>query len=336
MTVVQIVGPTDQWVLHALARTLASKLPYATFAPWRPHPAPTDLVYYVNYAMYEHPSDGVDVGFFTHPDEGHRFLERARQIDHCVSMSALYADWLRERGVAHVSHIPMGFDAYRFRPRLVLGVVGRLEHPRKGGHLVERLRRLDFVELAVTGGQLAPDALREAYQRVDYVLIPATVEGGPMSLLEGLGMGKPVIAPDGVGMVPEFAASPHLHRYPAGDADALAALVTALYAEKLDRRRLVAGRTWDDWAKSHHDLFAVLLCNRGRPLPEPAPGFRFGLMGELEIPFGVDVEALESVVDRVSRDLYFGRADQARRVLREQVGRFPCVESLLERLAVAP
>lgn len=332
MTAVQIVGPTDQWILQVLARKLASKLPYAAFAPWRPRPFPRSLVYYINYALYEEPSGCIDVGFFTHVDEDRGFLERARRMDHCVSMSKLYAGWLRARGVAHVTHVPMGFDYYRFRPKLALGVVGRLEHPRKGRSLVERIRRLDFVELVATEGRLSTDAIREVYQRIDYVLIPATVEGGPMSLLEGLGSGKPVIAPAGVGLVPEFEGSPQVRLYPAGDADALAELVAACHREKLDRSRLVRGRSWDDWAKSHHDLFTDLLRSRGLVLPEPAGEFRFGLMGEMEVPFDVDVEALEAVVDQASRILYFGGPDPARRMLAEALPRFPCVASLLDRL----
>src|SRR5947207_12130157 len=111
-------------------------------------------------------------------------------MDFCVCMSQLYAHWLREQGIRKVAHIPMGFDADHFRPRLVLGVFGRLDHPRKGGHLVEALRQLPFVEIVATEGRAAPEALRALYQGVDYVLIAATVEGGPLCLLEGLAMGK--------------------------------------------------------------------------------------------------------------------------------------------------
>ncbi len=75
------------------------------------------------------------------------------------------------------------------------------------------------MEITVTEGQLSEDRLYDFYQRLDYVLIPATVEGGPMSLLEGLAAGKPVIAPENVGMVSEFGATEHIRRYRSGDAD---------------------------------------------------------------------------------------------------------------------
>jgi glycosyltransferase involved in cell wall biosynthesis len=328
---VQVVGPADDWVLERLARRLAAKLPYAEFVPWRPRACPaTRLAYYVNYALYERPSGLIDVAFFTHNDEAHQFLERARGVDFCVCMSRLYADWLLAQGVAHVAHLRMGFDYYRYRPRLVLGVVGRLGHPRKGRPLVERLRRLPFVEVICTEGQAQEGDLREVYQRVDYVLVPATVEGGPMSLLEGLAMGKPVIAPDGVGLVPEFAGTEHVRRYPAGDAEALATLVTACYEEKLGRTRLLQDRTWDGWAQAHHHLFMQLLRSRGFAAPTPALGFRFGMLSELDVPLNVEVGPVEEAVDRAARHLFYGRYAQARAALEEALPRYPVVQRLLD------
>ena len=81
--IVQIVGPTDGWVLETLARRLADKLPDAEFVPWKPAPRHcTALAYYVNYALYEGPSGLLDVAFFTHRDDDQQFLARARRVDH--------------------------------------------------------------------------------------------------------------------------------------------------------------------------------------------------------------------------------------------------------------
>jgi len=330
---VQIVAPTDGWVLERLGGRLGCKLPYAALVPWAAQRGgEARLAYYVNYALYQGPSGLPDVGFFTHLDESHEFLERARRLDYCVCMSRVYADWLREHGVATVCHIPMGFDYYRYRSRLVLGVVGRLDHPRKGAHLVNELRKLPFVEVLTTEGRFAEDELRDLYQRIDYVLIPATVEGGPMSLLEGLAMGKPVIAPDGVGMVAEFGETPHIRTYAAGDLDALLAVVKACHQAKCERTRLVQDRTWDRWAEDHHRPFRRLLRERGCDLPEPAAGFRFGMMTELELEPGNDAGPLEAAVDRAARDLYYGRYGAARSGLQEMRGRYPCVRKLLESI----
>jgi glycosyltransferase involved in cell wall biosynthesis len=331
--VVQVVGPTDQWVLERLARRLVAKLPYARFVAWEPQRnAPPGLAYYVNYALYQGPTSFVDVGFFTHRDDGHAFLERARNMDHAVCMSKLYADWLREQGVETVTHIATGFDSYRYRPRLVLGVVGLLDHPRKGRHLVERVKALPFAEVRATEGVVDEGQLRDFYQSVDYVLIAATAEGGPLSLLEGLGMGKPVLAPEGVGMVPELPESPYVRRYPAGDAEALVRLLGECYEEKCRASRLVGERTWDRWAEAHHHLFRRLMRERGVRFPEPAAGFRFGMLGELEIPPAADASRLEEAVDRAAAQLYFGRYREARSTLAEAVGEFPFAGRLLESI----
>jgi hypothetical protein len=271
----------------------------------------------------------IDVAFFTHYDESQQFLERARRIDHCVCMSQLYADFLMARGVANVTHIPMGFDYYRYRPRLVLGVIGRLDHPRKGRLLVEQIRQLPYVEVVATEGQVPEERLRDLYQCLDYVLIPATLEGGPMSLLEGLARGKPVIAPQDVGMVPEFGKTKHIHRYPAGNIEALKEVVAACYQEKLERTRMVQDRTWDRWAEAHHRLFMRLLRTRRIAEPRPAPAFRFGMLEELDIPLMIEVEPLEAVIDRAALHLFYGRYGLARSVIEEVLRQYPFIQKLL-------
>ena len=327
---VQVVGPADGWVLERLARTLAAKLPYAEFVPWRPRPGPsTRLVYYVNYALLDGPSGRIDVVFFTHPDEGHQSVEQAGRADACVCMARQYADWVASQGVRTVVHIPMGFDSYRYRPRLILGVIGKLEHPRKGRRLVDLVRRLPFVEVVTTEGRTPPEKLRAVYERLDYVLIPATVEGGPMCLLEGLGAGKPVIAPEGLGMVPEFAPTEHIRLYPAGDGDALVRVVTDCYRQKEARSRLVGDRSWDRWAEQHHHFFVQLMRARGLPVPTPALGFRFGMLGEIEVPVGFDAAAVQATVDQAAACLFFGRRREARSMLEDACRRYDFLEPLL-------
>jgi hypothetical protein len=330
-SIVQVLGPEDGWILERLARQLAAKLPYAVFSHANSQLFPDSaLAYYVNYFLYNSPSSVLDVGFFTHFDEAGQFLERARRMDFCVSMSRKYEMWLLRQGVKSVTCIPMGFDSYGYRPRLVIGVIGLLDHPRKGKHLVQALRKLPFVEVIATEGRVTEEQLPDFYQRLDYVLIPATVEGGPMSLLEGLGMGKPIIAPDDVGMIPEFENSEHIRCYPTGDVEALVKVVRECYEEKAARRRLVQDRSWDRWAEAHHHLFQQLLQSRGIELPKPQPGFRFGMMGELDIPLGIDARPLEAAIDLTARHLYFGRYPEARAVLEEILPQYPFTEKLLD------
>jgi hypothetical protein len=128
--IVQVVGPTDNWVLQKLARTLVARLPYAASAAMEPkRSAPAGIAYYVNYALYQGATSFIDVGFFTHLEESHDFLGRAHDIDWCVCMSKKYADWLREQGVEHGTrhaHSAVVREYYRSRPRRVLGVLRRL------------------------------------------------------------------------------------------------------------------------------------------------------------------------------------------------------------------
>jgi len=334
---IQIVGPTDNWILQKLSKILVSKLPYASFSEWRPSQV-GHLAYYVNYALFNEPSGLIDVGFFTHREDSYEFLSRAQEMDCCVCMARMYADWLRDKTRKEIVHIPMGFDSCRYRPGLVLGVIGKLEHPRKGRHLVEHLRTLPFVEIVTTDGLLPEESLRDIYQRIDYVLIPALVEGGPMSLLEGLAMGKPIIAPDSVGMVPEFSDCYRIHRYPTGDAQSLSRLVTTCYQRKLAYTNSVADRGWDQWASDHHELFTRLLVERGVSLPTPGPGFRFGMMKELlatagaEISPSMDLSELETTIDQAAAFLYYGRSGDSLQLLENAERRFPFVRHLITTL----
>jgi hypothetical protein len=133
-------------------------------------------------------------------------------------------------------------------------------------------------------------------------------------------------------MVPEFPDTEHLLRYPAGDAEALVRIVTASYEKKQERSRLVQNRSWDRWAEHHHQLFVRLLQERGLEAPKPAPGFRFGLLDELEVPMGVEVDSLEAAVDRAAAHLFYGRYHAARAALEEVVPQYCCVRKLLETI----
>jgi hypothetical protein len=130
--------------------------------------------------------------------------------------------------------------------------------------------------------------------------------------------------------VPEFGATEHIRRYPAGDAEALVQLVTACYEDKRARSNLVADRSWDHWAEAHHHVFTRLLRERGWALPPPAPAFRFGLLRELDIPWGMDVRGLETLVDWTAAQLYHGRYRTARLILKEAVSRYPLARKLLK------
>jgi hypothetical protein len=124
----------------------------------------------------------------------------------------------------------------------------------------------------------------------------------------------------------------HIRRYPKGDAAALEQVVRGCYAEKLRCSNLVKGRTWDDWAEGHHHLFMDLLNSRGISTPNPASGFRFGMMKELDLPWDVDLGPLETTVDQAAAHLFFGRYAEARDVFAEASVAFPCLNKLLDSI----
>ncbi len=110
--------------------------------------------------------------------------------------------------------IQPGVDHSLFKPKLRIGVVGRTYHTgRKGENLVRQVIDIPDIEWVFTGdgwplpGRAIDDAdLPEFYRTLDYVLVPALNEGGPMCVLEALASGIQVIGPD-VGWVKEF---PHI------------------------------------------------------------------------------------------------------------------------------
>ena len=151
-------------------------------------------------------------------------------------------------------------------------------------------------------------------------------------------MGKPVIAPEGVGAVPEFTGCDRLLLYPAGDGDALTQVVTACFEKKLALASAVADRSWDRWAEDHHQFFMKLLRDRGVAVPQPGPGFRFGMIQDLVSRSGKDISAttditgLEIIVDKAGAYLYYGQVADARMLLEASVRRFPVVQRLLDKL----
>jgi hypothetical protein len=92
--------------------------------------------------------------------------------------------------------------------------------------------------------------------------------------------------------------------------------VTERYAAKRGGAELVRGRTWDDWAAAHDVLFRRLLAERGVTVPDPAPGFRFGLAAELDLPPGTLTAAAETALDEAARWLFHGDRARARAALR--------------------
>ncbi len=225
------------------------------------------LHYYMNYSAWRQRQSPLQAAYFTHVEERddaakQRFFHVARRMDVSVCMAKRYVHALKADGAGDVRLIVPGVDLDRFGPKLRVGVVGRNYHTgRKGADLVEAVLNVPGIEWAFAGEgwpgptSKIPDAeLPAFYRSLDYLLVPAYYEGGPMPALEAIACGTPVISGD-VGFMSEL---PHLP-FPVGDKQALRALLTELAESKANPAQAAAPYSWDAWAEGHAALFEELL-----------------------------------------------------------------------------
>lgn len=248
------------WILERLASEISKVYPnfsYGTTIEGTP-----DIVYYMTYSCRKKPFRGVEIGYFTHIEEGlpaeQVFYEVAAEMDACVTQATLYKDILVKRGVGHVTNIPCGIDHEEFTPRLQVGIVGRTYHTgRKGEALIAELMDMEHVQFHFTGDgwpgiplHIEDGKMGDFYRSMDYILVPSRYEGGPMCVPEALACGTPVIAPE-IGWVPDF---PHIS-YKKGDVASLRAVLDKLVQEKLNLAQAASAYTWKRWAEGHAELF---------------------------------------------------------------------------------
>lgn len=258
------------WILERLAQAIAAEYPefrYGTEVDGQP-----DIVYYITYSARKRPYDGVEIGYFSHVEEGlpaeALFFEVADEVQACVTQASRYEAALRTKGVTDVTTIPPGIDHAQLSPRLQVGVVGRTYHTgRKGEAMMAQLMDMANVEFHFTGDgwpgpprHVPTGKMQDFYRAMDYVLVPALYEGGPMCVPEALACGVPVIAPTDIGWIEDF---PHIS-YPKGDTEALRTLLQTLTKPKLELAQSAAKHTWARWGQAHADLFRRVYAEHGK------------------------------------------------------------------------
>ena len=248
------------WILERLAQEI-SKV-YPNFSYGTEQPSDVDIVYYMTYSSRKQPFDGVEIGYFTHIEEGlpaeKIFYDVAESMDACVTQACLYKSVLNQRGIENVHTIPCGIDHNEFTPRLQIGVVGRTYHTgRKGERLIAELMDMEHVQFHFTGDgwpgtplHIEHGKMGDFYRAMDYVLVPSLYEGGPMCVPEALACGVPVIAPE-IGWVSDF---PHIS-FEKGNVQSLRVVLEGLVQEKLNLAKSASEYTWERWAQSHVKLF---------------------------------------------------------------------------------
>lgn len=244
------------WILDRIIHELISRLPYALCYD-EIHDA--NINYYVNWHAFKKKTMAKDVVFLTHFEDDKRdeFLRCAKQADFVVCMSKRYFDLLAEEGIHKAMVIPVGIDTTLFCPKLILGYVGGTYSSRKGTDILEKLTKLDWVELRLTEGKLSYAQLPEFYRNLDYVLVPSSIEGGPLCLMEGLACGKEVIIPKDVGAAQEYTQG--IIHYEKGNFASLQKVLEILYSQKTAIRKQVESQTWENFAIKHDVLFRELL-----------------------------------------------------------------------------
>jgi hypothetical protein len=235
-------GSKNWGLLRRMSMEIAHRLKYVTI-----NKDPGDINYFVNYALYR-PVKGVTVGHFTHLEIGGPFRQRfedvARKVDYHTGTSMHSARLLTDMGIPGCVVISPGTDLQR---EVIFGVCGQVKASgRKGEYLVEKMVNDGYTVKAWGQGwpcEIVSSDLKDRrafYEMIDYFVVTAINEGGPVPVAEAIGMGVPVIAPD-VGWCWEFP----VYRYKKGQWASLEPLL----------RMLTHPPTWKDWAMGHHDLF---------------------------------------------------------------------------------
>lgn len=268
-----IVLSDRNWVLERLGQELQARLERVDL---NDHPDPSaDINYYITFACRKRPLPTLEAAFFAHMEQSQElqslFVETARQVHLPICMSSTYSDLLRANGIDKVLTIPPGVDHDNFQLKLRIGVVGRTYHTgRKGEALVAELMNMDGVDWHFTGTgwpkpgrHVSDEDLPDFYRSMDYILVPALYEGGPMCVPEALAVGTPVIA-SAVGWVLDF---PHIP-FRNGDAEDLRRVLTDLLAAKRKLRASTLSYNWDNYAEAHDRAFRDLMRENGRaPTP---------------------------------------------------------------------
>lgn len=260
---VHIVGKADRWILGRYARILIDQLGWSMSERGQ---SSVDVNLYWPYLLInvgDRLVPGVkSAAFFTHMEEAEQDRSRnskvnrwhyaAKVADLRICMSEKYRAILEPSGPT--VHVPVPIEEQFTPKKLRVGVAGKVYAlSRKGEDLVQKLVDLNEFDLVGAGeGWPCPttfyrwDQMPAFYQSLDVFLVTSEVEGGPVTMLEALRCGVPVLAPAGVGMVDEF----DVATYKRGDFQSLVSRLRLFQLGRAKRFQCVANRTAENFAQA--------------------------------------------------------------------------------------
>ncbi len=223
-----IIYPDDGWVLSRAGRELDGLEVIGT--------------YFIGYdALYDETKPRPHGAFFTHiePAKKARFDEVAGKVDYAVCLNKNIKNYLKDKDIEKVEIIRHGHDP-RVKKEILFGFSGRTYRSgRKGEELLKGINVIYSQDF---------EKQPEFYKRIDYLVIPSRIEGGPVPLLDAMAAGVPVLAREGVGWADEFPCI----RFK--DDEDFKNIV----------HQLTNPPTWRQWRDKHQKLFRYVLNNSGK------------------------------------------------------------------------
>jgi hypothetical protein len=228
--------PSDR-VLPRFARHLAQFNGWALSTEAAPG---YDINLYMAY--FEHQKNtrfnGRVAAYFTHYEQGAKgaLYDQVAQLARLrIAMNEGQLKHLRKFGKAEVVPLPLETDRFTLKRASVgkvpiLGFSGySYASGRKGETLAERLvKQVSGVTFTASGRgwpcktkMYAWSQMPAFFQGLDLFVCTSTIEGGPMTTLEALSCGVPVVIPNSVGIHPQIPETFGVYRYPTGDYNGL-------------------------------------------------------------------------------------------------------------------
>ena len=281
-----VIHPGSGWILSKIAERIANCSDiFDLYSVDDTLERPTyDAYYYVdiqncwNVEMKKQDPTATHIGMFTHLDKDdiRSFRYGWNELDGVVHMCKRYLEVFRREKFYDNDRMcvlyPGEVSDFLMRP-IILGVVQRGGFEGKGDGFLQKVwnetinsslrdnfslmfkgqgwdkSSFDGINIFVDEDE-DYESYKRFYQSIDYLLIPSLWEGGPMSLLEALACGLPVIASD-VGFVPDFLSKSeddNHHLYVSGDDKQLSDILMKIALNRLfNRRYLVDHLSWDNY-----------------------------------------------------------------------------------------